>query len=109
MPLNITQGNSDACELLSFSVGAAEEQVVFDGTNITVTIPYATKWDSLKSAYTCSYDATVIKPQNEDFCKFRENAAQIYSQSGKRNNTQKDYLVTVKKDPSSYRQQADRV
>ena len=98
--LNITQGNSDACELLSFSVGAAEEQVVLDGTNITVTIPYATKWDSLKSAYTCSYDATVIKPQNEDFVN-SEKTPLKYTVKAENGTTQKDYLVTVKKIPAA--------
>lgn len=98
--LNITQGNSNACELLSFSVGAAEEQVVFDGTNITVTIPYATKWDSLKSAYTCSYDATVIKPQNEDFVN-SEKTPLKYTVKAEDGTTTKEYFVTVKKIPAA--------
>ena len=98
--LNITQGNSNACELLSFSVGAAEEQVVFDGTKITVTIPYATKWGSLKSAYTCSYDATVIKPQNEDFAN-SEKTPLKYTVKAEDGTTTKEYLVTVKKIPAA--------
>ena len=98
--LNITQGNSNACELLSFSVGAAEEQVVFDGAKITVTIPYATKWDSLKSAYTCSYDATVIKPQNEDFVN-SEKTPLKYTVKAEDGTTTKEYLVTVKKIPAA--------
>lgn len=52
--LKFTQGNSAECELLSYSVGATGEQIDWsaDGKTITVTIPYATDWNTLKSNYT---------------------------------------------------------
>ena len=67
--LKFTQGNSAECELLSYSVGVAGEQIDWsaDGKTITVTIPYATDWNTLKSSYTISYDATVTMPKGEDF------------------------------------------
>lgn len=52
--LKFTRGNSAECELLSYSVGVAGEQIDWsaDGKTITVTIPYATDWNTLKSSYT---------------------------------------------------------
>ncbi len=49
--LDITQGNSAECDLLSYTTGIEEESIVWNGERITATIPYATDWSLLKSEY----------------------------------------------------------
>ena len=65
--LDITQGDSAECDLLSYTTGVEEESIVWNEEQITVTIPYATDWSQLKSEYTCSYDAKVEALNGEDF------------------------------------------
>ena len=96
--LEFTQGNSAECDLLSFSVGVPEEKVVFEGTDITVTIPYATDWTDLRSSFTCSYDAVVTKPENEDFANSGKTPL-TYLVTAEDGTTSKAYSVSVKKIP----------
>lgn len=98
--LNFTQGDSAECELLSYSVGVAGEQIDWsaDGKTITVTIPYATDWNTLKSSYTISYDATVTTPNGEDFERSETTPIQ-YTVTAENRNDQQTYSVIVKKVP----------
>lgn len=98
--LNFTQGDSAECELLSYSVGVAGEQIDWsaDGKTITVTIPYATDWNTLKSSYTISYDATVTTPNGEDFERSETTPIQ-YTVTAENGNDQQTYSVIVKKVP----------
>ena len=98
--LNFTQGDSAECELLSYSVGVAGEQIDWsaDGKTITVTIPYATDWNTLKSSYTISYDATVTTPNGEDFERSETTPIQ-YTVTAENGKDQQTYSVIVKKVP----------
>lgn len=98
--LNFTQGDSAECELLSYSVGVAGEQIDWsaDGKTITVTIPYATGWNTLKSSYTISYDATITMPNGEDF-EHSETAPIQYTVTAENGKDQRTYSVIVKKVP----------
>ncbi len=98
--LQITRGNSAECDILSFSVGVAGEQVVFEGTDITVMIPYVTDWADLKSSFTCSYDAMVTKPENEDFANSGKTPL-TYLVTAEDGTTSKAYYVSVKKIPAA--------
>ena len=98
--LKFTQGNSAECELLSYSVGATGEQIDWsaDGKTITVTIPYATDWNTLKSNYTISYDATIAMPNGEDF-EHSETTPIQYTVTAENGKDQRTYSVIVKKIP----------
>lgn len=98
--LNFTQGDSAECELLSYSVGVAGEQIDWsaDGKTITVTIPYATDWNTLKSSYTISYDATIAMPNGEDF-EHSETTPIQYTVTAENRKDQRTYSVIVKKVP----------
>ena len=98
--LKFTKGNSSECELLSYSVGVADEQIDWsaDGKTITVTIPYATGWNTLKSSYTISYDATVTTPNGEDFERSETTPIQ-YTVTAENGKDQQTYSVIVKKVP----------
>lgn len=98
--LKFTQGNSAECELLSYSVGATGEQIDWsaDGKTITVTIPYATDWNTLKSNYTISYDATIAMPNGEDF-EHPETTPIQYTVTAENGKDQRTYSVIVKKIP----------
>lgn len=98
--LNFTRGNSAECELLSYSVGVAGEQIDWsaDGKTITVTIPYATDWNTLKSSYTISYDATIAMPHGEDF-EHSETTPIQYTVTAENGKDQQTYSVIVKKVP----------
>lgn len=98
--LDITQGNSAECDLLSYTTGIEEESIVWNGEQITVTIPYATDWSLLKSEYTCSYDAKVEAPNGEDF-QNSEKTPIVYRVTAENNTTYKDYSVVVKKTPAA--------
>lgn len=66
--LDITQGNSAECDLLSYTTGIEEESIVWSGEQITVTIPYATDWsltvptDKTKGTVTITPAADVETP-----------------------------------------------
>ena len=95
--LQITQGDSDACDLLSFSLGIEGEQVEWGNDNtITVTIPYATDWGDLNPTYTASYDAVVTGPDAPDF-EHSEQTPVVYRVTAEDGTTAKDYHVVVKK------------
>lgn len=96
--LNITRGNSESCDLLSFSVGIDGEKVQWgdDGKSIIVTIPYATEWAGLKRSITCSYDATISTPQGEDF-ENSEKTPILYRVTAENGTNYKEYTVVVKK------------
>lgn len=98
--LKFTKRNSSECELLSYSVGVADEQIDWsaDGKTITVTIPYATDWNTLKSSYTISYDATIATPNGEDF-EHSETAPIQYTVTAENGKDQRTYSVIVKKVP----------
>lgn len=98
--LKFTRGNSAECELLSYSVGVAGEQIDWsaDGKTITVTIPYATDWNTLKSSYTISYDATIAMPNGEDF-EHSETTPIQYTVTAENGKDQRTYSVIVKKVP----------
>ncbi len=98
--LKFTRGNSAECELLSYSVGVAGEQIDWsaDGKTITVTIPYATDWNTLKSSYTISYDATIATPNGEDFERSETTPIQ-YMVTAENGKDQQTYSVIVKKVP----------
>lgn len=98
--LNFTRGNSAECELLSYSVGVAGEQIDWsaDGKTITVTIPYATDWNTLKSSYTISYDATIAMLNGEDF-EHSETTPIQYTVTAENGKDQQTYSVIVKKVP----------
>lgn len=98
--LKFTRGNSAECELLSYSVGVAGEQIDWsaDGKTITVTIPYATDWNTLKSSYTISYDATIAMPNGEDF-EHSETTPIQYTVTAENGKDQWTYSVIVKKVP----------
>lgn len=98
--LDITQGNSAECDLLSYTTGIEEESIVWNGEQITVTIPYATDWSLLKSEYTCSYDAKVEALNGEDF-QNSEKTPIVYRVTAENNTTCKDYSVVVKKIPAA--------
>lgn len=98
--LDITQGNSAECDLLSYTTGIEEESIVWNGEQITVTIPYATDWSLLKSEYTCSYDAKVEALNGEDF-QNSEKTPIVYRVTAENNTTYKDYSVVVKKTPAA--------
>lgn len=94
--LNITRGNSAECELKAYSVGIENEKVEISGTNVTVTIPFDTDWNTLKAEYTVSYDATIKATAGEDFenSEARPIVYRVTAQDGK---TYKDYSVVVKR------------
>lgn len=98
--LKFTQGNSAECELLSYSVGVAGEQIDWsaDGKTITVTIPYATDWNTLKSSYTISYDATIAMLNGEGF-EHSETTPIQYAVTAENGKDQRTYSVIVKKVP----------
>lgn len=98
--LKFTQGNSAECELLSYSVGVAGEQIDWsaDGKTITVTIPYATDWNTLKSSYTISYDATIAMLNGEGF-EHSETTPIQYAVTAENEKDQRTYSVIVKKVP----------
>lgn len=98
--LDITQGNSAECDLLSYTTGIEEESIVWNGERITATIPYATDWSLLKSEYTCSYDAKVEALNGEDF-QNSENTPIIYRVTAENGTSHKDYSVVVKKIPAA--------
>lgn len=98
--LDITQGNSAECDLLSYTTGIEEESIVWNGEQITVTIPYATDWSLLKSEYTCSYDAKVEALNGEDF-QNSEKTPIVYRVTAENNTTCKDYSVVLKKIPAA--------
>lgn len=94
--LNVTQGNSDQCEMRSFSLGVEGESVTWNGMDIGVVIPYATDWASLAADIVTSYDATVQAAGGEDF----EHSAQtpvVYRVTAQNGIDFKDYSVTVTK------------
>ena len=103
--LNFTQGDSAECELLSYSVGVAGEQIDWsaDGKTITVTIPYATDWNTLKSSYTISYDATVATPNGEDFERSETTPIQ-YTVTAENRKDQQTYSVGQKENPPAHRE-----
>lgn len=98
--LKFTKGNSSECELLSYSVGVAGEQIDWsaDGKTITVTIPYATDWNTLKSSYTISYDATIAMLNGEGF-EHSETTPIQYTVTAENGKDQRTYSVIVKKVP----------
>lgn len=98
--LKFTQGTSAECELLSYSVGVAGEQIDWsaDGKTITVTIPYATDWNTLKSSYTISYDATIAMLNGEGF-EHSETTPIQYAVTAENGKDQRTYSVIVKKVP----------
>lgn len=98
--LKFTQDNSAECELLSYSVGVAGEQIDWsaDGKTITVTIPYATDWNTLKSSYTISYDATIAMLNGEGF-EHSETTPIQYTVTAENGKDQRTYSVIVKKVP----------
>ena len=98
--LDITQGNSAECDLLSYTTGIEEESIVWNEEKITVTIPYATDWSLLKSEYTCSYDAKVEALNGEDF-QNSEKTPIIYKVTAENGTSYKDYFVVVKKIPAA--------
>lgn len=98
--LNITQGNSGACKLLSFSLGAEGEAIEWTGSDITVTIPYATAWDSLAAQYTLSYDAAWSAPSGEDFANSAATPI-TYRVTAQNGISYQDYFVRVVKTPAA--------
>ena len=98
--LDITQGDSAECDLLSYTTGVEEESIVWNEEQITVTIPYATDWSQLKSEYTCSYDAKVEALNGEDF-QNSEKTPIVYRVTAENGTSYKDYSVVVKKTPAA--------
>ena len=98
--LIVTQGNSSACSMLSYSVGVQGETVIWSGNSIEVSIPYGTDWASVKAAYTVSYDAVVATPNDEDL-KNSADTPVIYRVNAQNGVDHKDYSVRVIEVPAS--------
>ena len=98
--LDITQGNSSECELLTFSFGIEEEEIERNGNNIIVYIPYGTDWNSLSPVYETSYDAVISSINGDDF-EHSGTMPIIYRVTAQNGINHRDYLLRVIKKPAS--------
>ena len=94
--LIVTQGNSSECSLLAFSSGIADEYVVWNDCNISITIPYTSDWNDINISYTASYDAAVMLLSGDDYVA-SVNMPVVYRVIAQNGQNYKDYSIRINK------------